>query len=116
MKILAFNEWYFVLTGILKLNQQSSLLIFIKNVYFIFLLGPGMCWMAGAYIYYHLNNFTKIIVAAMVLVNGDMACGKYVFLRLNQERIKNLMQDLQEIVDKGALCAFYSDLHTETVG
>lgn len=103
MKVLAFNQHFFRVTGIIQEDQNcvTQINTIIKNVYFIFLLGPVIFFMSGAYIYHNLNDFNAIIVPTIQSLNSVLACAMYLCLKLYAQKIQMLSQSLQELFDNG---------------
>lgn len=105
MKILEISEQYFGANGILvpSENHSASFWAFIKNIIFVVTAGPLFCAASGAYIYYNPDQFENSTKAFTGICTSVMVAGQYSTLKLNEERIKELIEMFRETVDEGFL-------------
>lgn len=105
MKILGISEHYFEVSGILVTNRKrfDPIKAFIKNVFYVLVLGPFLCGTSGAFIYLHHDQFEKCMQSFIAICGGILATGKYLSLKLNAKQIKMMMETFQQTVNKGSL-------------
>lgn len=103
MKILQISEYYFNFSGILVLNKSRSASIwaFLKNIFIVFLMGPFLCETTAAFIYFNSDKFEDCVISLAGLSAGFLVTGKYLSLKIEEKRIKELIKTFQETVDEG---------------
>lgn len=104
MKILKTSEFYFGLSGILVLNEESrsaSIRTLLQNILFVFIEGPFFCGLAFPYILHNPDKVSNCIKTFVAICGAVLITGKYLTLVFNKQQIKKLILDLQQTVDDG---------------
>lgn len=103
MKVLQATKRVFTEIGILLPDAKRSTYIkgLIKSILIISVMGPLLVAVSAPYIYFNLKEFEKSIDAFGISFGISMAAIKYFCLRINKERIIDLLEDFDNSVEKG---------------
>lgn len=106
MAVFQANEYYFIKMGILAPKPSRFMLLvslfrIFKNIFFAASLGIFMCSGSATYIYYNSDDLENSINAIIFLSGGFMCVMKYIFLRINAEKLAVLLESFRKIVENG---------------
>lgn len=104
MKILEISEWLFVQLGIIFVDSTCFSLIRAYVVNFLYLATLGFIAPAffGMYCYHYLHGDVEEALLGFNGFNGSLvSCVQYFLLVLNRQKLMDLVESVQQLVDKG---------------
>lgn len=102
MEVLKGSEFYLKMTGLLPVNNKTSLVILASalNTFYLVLLS-ALCYMTAVFVYYHSDDIVASANAIMIFCGTFMVAAIYFFLRINRKKLLELIRIFRDTVDKG---------------
>lgn len=103
MKILETSEYYFEFLGVSVVNRGrrlDSIKSCIKSFYYVSLM-TVLFVTSAIYIYYNHDQIVKCMTAIMTVCATLSITGQFLFLKLNDDRIKELLWKYRVMVNEG---------------
>lgn len=80
-------------------NDKTAM---IKSFIFFLFLGPMYVSFSGAFIYQHRSNMKNAYTTVAIFFASIGCSSQYLFLKFMEEKIEKLIDDFQNMIDKGS--------------